>query len=127
MCLWKEQWANFRSHKRKTARGKINVLPDEVRADQTSLAALAANEISQAVDRESARQSSLYVDFALNRWRTPREVSKREASTAVEGANQAAERLEHMAELGLLSPKALEIEHDVFSPLNRSRPRERDG
>src|SRR5690606_22830866 len=101
---------------------------DEGRQYPGLMAAAANRQLDLAPLGERLRQAGLYVDFlsAGKDWLSPRDLPKSETDSWKARLEVALARVSQQADLGLFSPRALEIQREVYGPINADRPRRKD-
>jgi AbiV family abortive infection protein len=126
--LWPEVWAQFRSHEEKSSWAFVHTYSDEARAEPNRLLLAAAHQRALAGLCERIRQFGLYVDFHVveKRWLSPTEVTQGDVAEWSQRVEICLSRCEVIRSLGLYSPRALEIQAEVYASLNGDRPRRRD-
>ena len=126
--LWAEFWAEFRSHEEKTTRAFVQTYADEVRANPALLLAAAKFQRGLAPAGERLRQASVYVDFHARdkRWIIPEEYTAYDAEQWQRRSRTVIERTQAFSDLGLHSLRALEIQREVYGPLNATRPKRKE-
>ena len=113
---WKALWGEFRNHKTKARGGFISALPP----DLTDLEMVRLQDYARTQygpSSEQTRQSLLYVDFSpIDRsWSSPREVDIDSLSEVRSQVQESLSRADETRKRGLFSPRALEINKEVFS------------
>jgi AbiV family abortive infection protein len=127
-ALWADFWSDFRSHENKSTRAFIHAFPDESRRFPELMGAAANMQFELAPLSERLRQAGLYVDFLADnkQWMTPSDLPRSEAESWRRRIESALSRVRHQAGLGLFSQRALEIQREVYGPVNALRPRRKD-
>lgn len=117
---WVEKWRGFRSHPDKNTFGMMDLLPDSMRDKGPEMlkAAIEYRE-KQAKQSERTRQDGLYVDFdsGQNQWKSPLDVTLRQAEEAIQESEQALKRAQIFETLGLHSARALELQNEILGPM----------
>jgi len=126
--LWADAWESFRSHQHKSTWAFVSTYPDETRAHPALVVTAAGQQSTLADIGERLRQYALYVDFhaADKRWLSPREVSESDVTKWHARAEAALARAEACAAAGLFSERAIELQREVYSNFNSTRPRRKD-
>ena len=126
--LWKEFWADFRSHTNKTTRAFVHTYADELRKAPSALLVASTAQESLSGFAERIRQAGLYVDYHSEKkqWVSPADVSREEVELWLNRIEPSLERLNGMLSLRLFSSQALLIQRDVFGPINTDRERRND-
>lgn len=127
-ALWADFWGDFRSHENKGTRAFIHTFPDEGRQYPALIGVAANMQFELAPLGERFRQAGLYVDFLAGDkcWMSPSDVPRTDAESWKRRLETALTRVQQQAELGLFSAKALEIQRDVYGPVNADRPRRKN-
>ncbi len=126
--LWKDAWQSFRSHQWKSSIGLTQAYPDELRNSKSSFLETTVTQYRLSPVAERLRQTGLYVDFvgATDEWLTPNDVPQTEFVRWAEKARLAVDRMQFLRDHGLFSTAALQIQHEVYAPLHRTRKRRKD-
>lgn len=127
-ALWSDYWRDFRSHENKATRAFVHTFPDEGRHYPAVMGAAANMQFELAPLGERFRQAGLYVDFLAGDkcWMSPSDVPRTEAESWKRRLDTALSRVQEQAELGFFSTRALEIQRDVYGPINTNRPKRKD-
>lgn len=127
-ALWAECWRDFRSHENKATRAFIHTYPEEASQYPDLIMAAAFQQYRLSPLGERLRQAGLYADFHARekRWSSPNEVTQCDAELWLNRLQPALARVQQMAELGLLSARALELQREVYGPINVDRPRRKE-
>lgn len=127
-AMWRDAWADFRNHRNKTTWAVIQAFPDQARSQPGLLMMAAAKQYDASPLVERLRQVGLYADYLGGQfgWFSPSSVSETDLADWVEVVEAVLARLSAFADIGLFSVQALQIQHDVYSPLNVQRKRRKD-
>jgi len=126
--LWADCWRDFRSHVNKATRAFVHTFPDEGRQYPALMGAAANMQFELAPLGERFRQAGIYVDFLAGdkRWMSPRDIPRTEAESWRRRLEVALDRVRQHADLGLFSTRSLEIQREVYGPVNADRPRRKN-
>jgi AbiV family abortive infection protein len=126
--LWADVWESFRKHQHKSTWSFVSTYPNEAKAHPAILVTAACQQFTLAEVCERVRQYGLYVDYHASekRWLSPQEVSSQDVETWRVRAEKALTQAEGCASLGLFSERALELQREVYSDFNSTRPRRKD-
>jgi AbiV family abortive infection protein len=126
--LWTDAWESFRSHQYKSTWSFVSTYPDDARAYPALLVTAVCQQLTLAEICERLRQYALYVDFHAieKRWLSPQDVSDADVAQWRARAEVALGRAEACAATGLFSERALEIQQEIYSDFNSTRPRRKD-
>lgn len=126
--LWADAWGDFRNHKSKTTLALVHTYDDRMRAYPGLLLEAANMQFALSPLAERLRQVGLYVDYLGkdDGWVSPLHVDLPAVNDWFKRVEVVLERVLAIHATGLYSHNALQIQHEVYSPLNASRPRRKE-
>lgn len=127
-ALWSDYWRDFRCHRSKATRAFVHTFPEEARKYPAQMGVAANMQFELSPLGESFRQAGMYVDFLAGDkcWMSPSDVPRTEAESWKRRLDTALSRVQEQAELGFFSTRALEIQREVYGPINTDRPKRKD-
>ena len=118
--LWKECWAEYRDHNRKSSFGFVQSLLDQNRGGKIEdLLKLALNQFMASDAIERLRQLGLYVDYNSEKklWTAPKDLPAELAEGVVNLATQAVNRVANLQQAGLYSLQVLSLKQKLYGSL----------